>query len=69
MKTVSTRPGEEAALRLVVEGTAAETGTAFFRALVKNLATVMDTFGAWVTEHKPETKRLRALAFWLRGDF
>ncbi len=69
MKTVSTRPGEEAALRLVVEGTAAETGTAFFRALVKNLATVMDTFGAWVTEIKPETKRLRALAFWLRGDF
>ncbi|HEX5220010.1 MAG TPA: PAS domain S-box protein, partial [Verrucomicrobiae bacterium] len=60
---------DAAALRLVVEGTASETGTAFFRALVKNLATVMDTYGAWVTEYKPETKRLRALAFWLRGDF
>lgn len=57
------------ALRLVVAGTAAETGTAFFRALVKNLATVMDTFGAWVTEYSPETKRLRALAFWLHGKY
>lgn len=57
------------ALRLVVEGTAAETGTAFFRALVKNLATVMDTYGAWVTELKPETKRLRAIAFWVDDDF
>ena len=28
---------EDAALRLVVEGTVSETGTGFFRALVKNL--------------------------------
>src|SRR5215510_11195065 len=60
---------DEAALRLVVEGTASETGTAFFRALVKNLATVMDTYGAWVTEYKPATKHLRAIAFWARGDY
>lgn len=57
------------ALRLVVEGTASETGTAFFRALVKNLAAVMGTYGAWVTEYKPETKHLRAIAFWARGEF
>lgn len=57
------------ALRLVVAGTASETGTAFFRALVKNLAAVMDTYGAWVTELKPETKQLRAIAFWARGEF
>jgi PAS domain S-box-containing protein len=69
MKSVSTQLGAAAALRLVVEGTASETGTAFFRALVKNLATVMGTYGAWVTEYKPESKRLRALAFWLRTDF
>lgn len=61
--------GEAAALRLVVEGTAAETGTAFFRALVKNLATVMDTVGAWVTEYLPDQKRLRAYAFWLKGQY
>jgi len=69
MKSDSTKPGLETALRLVVEGTAAETGTAFFRALVKNLATVMDTVGAWATEYSPETKRLRAFAFWLNGQF
>jgi GAF domain-containing protein len=57
------------ALRLVVEGTASGTGVEFFRALVKNLATVMGTAGAWVTEYLPETKRLRALAFWLNGAF
>jgi len=57
------------ALRLVVEGTASETGTAFFRALVKNLAAVIGTAGAWVTEYLPEQKRLRAYAFWLNGAF
>jgi formate hydrogenlyase transcriptional activator len=57
------------ALRLVVEGTASETGVEFFRALVKNLAAVMGTLGAWVTEYSPEERRLRPLAFWLNGDF
>jgi len=60
---------DENALRLVVQGTASETGTEFFRALVKNLATVMDTAGAWVTEYFPEAKRLRAYAFWIHGQF
>lgn len=61
--------GEEAALRLVVEGTVSETGTEFFRALVKNLATVMGTAGAWVTEYLPEASRLRAHAFWLNDSY
>ena len=60
---------EEAALRLVVEGTVSETGTGFFRALVKNLAKVMGTAGAWVTEYLPKQQRLRAHAFWLNGSF
>jgi PAS domain S-box-containing protein len=60
---------EEEALRLVVEGTASETGTEFFRALVKNLAAAMGTAGAWVTEYLPERRRLRAQAFWLDGGF
>jgi len=63
------RISEEAALRLVVEGTASETGVAFFRALVRNLATVTGTIGAWVTEYLPESERLRAYAFWLNGQF
>jgi len=60
---------DEAALRLVVEGTVAETGIEFFRALVKNLAAVLGTAGAWVTEYIAETNRLRAHAFWLNGAF
>jgi PAS domain S-box-containing protein len=69
MSDVKRAISEEAALRLVVEGTASETGTEFFRALVKNLATVMDTAGAWVTEYLPALNRLRAHAFWLNGTF
>jgi PAS domain S-box-containing protein len=63
------RLGDDEALRLVVEGTVSETGTGFFRALVKNLAKVMDTEGAWVTEYLPESRRLRAHAFWLGDDW
>jgi PAS domain S-box-containing protein len=67
MGTPTAATKDDDALRLVVEGTAAETGTAFFRALVKNLAAVTGTVGAWVTEYLPEQKRLRACAFWLNG--
>ena len=55
-------------LRLVVDGAASETGTEFFRALVKNLATALGTAGAWVTEYLPEEQKLRALAMWLNGE-
>ena len=65
----STKPGIEGALRLVVAGTAAETGTEFFRVLVRNLAQALGTLGAWVTEYQPEQSRLRALAMWLKGGF
>ena len=57
----------DAALRTILEGTATETGAGFFRALVKNLAEALGTHGAWVTEYFPESRRLRALSFWL-GD-
>src|SRR6185503_8938660 len=46
-----------------------ETGTEFFRALVKNLAAAMGTTGAWVSEYLPEAQRLKARAFWLNGTF
>lgn len=58
---------EITALRLVVQGTVAETGTEFFRALVRNLAQALGTSGAWVTEYLPAADRLRAHAFWLNG--
>ena len=57
------------ALRLVVEGTAGETGTEFFRSLVKNLAAVLGTSSAWVTEYLPKEQKLQALAMWSNGDF
>jgi formate hydrogenlyase transcriptional activator len=60
---------DEAALRLIVEGTVSETGLEFFRALVKNLAAAMGTSGAWVTEYLPEKRHLRPFAFWLEGQF
>jgi hypothetical protein len=58
---------EETALRAILEGTARETGEQFFHALVKSLATALNTHGAWVTEYFPESRRLKALAFWM-GD-
>jgi|GEM_PF-4923207 Transcriptional regulator containing GAF, AAA-type ATPase, and DNA binding domains len=60
---------EERILRLLVEGTVAETGAGFFRALVGNLGEALQTRGAWVTEYLPESRRLRALAFWLDEGF
>jgi PAS domain S-box-containing protein len=59
----------DAALLAILEGTAAETGQGFFAALVQNLAKALGTHGAWVTEYFPETRRLRALAFWMDGQW
>jgi PAS domain S-box-containing protein len=69
MMSVGGESGDLEALRLVIEGTVAETGRGFFRALVRNLAAVMNSNGAWVTEYLPDSHRLRAHAFWLNGRF
>ncbi|MDT7041423.1 sigma-54 interaction domain-containing protein [Candidatus Nitronereus thalassa] len=60
---------EEAALHTILEGTATETGERFFQALVQNLSKALGTHGAWVTEYFPETRRLKALAFWMGGEW
>jgi PAS domain S-box-containing protein len=60
---------EDAALRMILEGTAQATGEQFFRDLVRSLARAMGTHGAWVTEYLPETRCLRALAYWFGGRF
>jgi PAS domain S-box-containing protein len=65
----SSRDGSEAVLRALVQGTASETGEDFFRVLVRNLATALNTSGAWVTEYLDDKQRLRALAFWHNGAF
>ena len=60
---------EEAALRIILEGTATETGERFFEALVQNLSKSLKTHGAFVTEYFPETQRMKALAFWINGEW
>ncbi|NIS15133.1 MAG: PAS domain S-box protein [candidate division Zixibacteria bacterium] len=57
------------ALRNILEGTSAEFGQDFFKALVKNLCNALGTYGAWVTEFLESCYRLRAHAFWLDGKF
>src|SRR5262249_35110199 len=60
---------DDAAIRLILEGTAQETGEEFFRALVKRLAQVLGTAAAWVTEYDEKAYRLKAIAFWHQNGF
>jgi PAS domain S-box-containing protein len=60
---------EDAALRSILEGTATETGESFFTALVQNLSRALNTHGAWVTEYIETSQRLKAIAFWLDGQW
>lgn len=53
----------------ILAGTAAHTGTEFFKSLVENLAAVLKTRGAWVTEYHEKERRLRALSFWFDRGF
>ncbi len=57
------------ALRMIMEGTATETGEQFYTALVENLARALKTDGAWITEYLAKAQRLRALAFWFNGEW
>jgi PAS domain-containing protein len=59
----------QAALQAIFQGTASQTGEGFFKALVENLARALGTRGAWVTEFDPRTRRLKALAFWMGGQW
>jgi PAS domain S-box-containing protein len=59
----------DAALRSILEGTATETGERFFTALVQNLSRALNTHGAWVTEYFEASRRLKAIAFWLDGQW
>jgi PAS domain S-box-containing protein len=60
---------EDSLLRHLMQGTASETGRGFFRALVKHLSQALGTHGALVSEYQPERGKLRALAFWLGGEY
>jgi formate hydrogenlyase transcriptional activator len=58
----------EALLRAILEGTAAVTGTEFFRALVRQLARALDVRYAFVAECLPDL-RARSRGFWNGNDF
>lgn len=62
-------PDQHTLLSSILEGTSAEVGERFFTALVEHLARATGTRGAWVTEYLPETNQLRALAFWMDGEW
>ncbi len=57
------------ALKQIIETTSEFTGEEFFKALVKNLAEILDVHGVWITEFWAEQKKLNALAFWLEGEY
>ena len=59
---------EDATVRVILEGTATETGERFFAALVENIAKALNTYSSWVTEYIAESRQLRALAFWVDGQ-
>ena len=69
MKAVKEITNEDFLLRSISDGTSSQTGSDFFRALVKNLSKALGTYGAWVTEYLPEIEHLRAHAFWLGGEY
>ena len=60
---------ELSALRAIVEGTVNATGEHFFRALVSNLSMATGVSGAFVAEFAETRTKVRALAFWMDGQF
>ena len=58
---------EIAALRAIVEGTARNTGAAFFQSLVRHLAAAIGVSYAFVAEFAGSPTRVRTLAYWGRG--
>ena len=60
---------ENALLLSILDGTSHETGQAFFRSLVKELALVLNTYGALVADYIQDRKQLRPRAYWLGGNW
>ena len=70
VRDISDRKRREEALQLIVEGTAAKTGSEFFRACVRHLAEILGVRYTFVTECVNHQKnRVRTLAFWLHNNY
>ncbi|NEO25840.1 MAG: response regulator [Kamptonema sp. SIO4C4] len=64
-RDISDRQQQAEALQLIVEGTTAKTGQAFFQACVRSLAEVLHMQYAIITEFAtPDRSRIRSLAYW-----
>ena len=60
---------DDTALWAILENTVAETGERYFAGLVQTVSRVLETSGAWVTEYFEDSRRLKALAFWMDGNW
>ncbi|HSF14008.1 MAG TPA: ATP-binding protein [Vicinamibacteria bacterium] len=56
-------------LRSLFEATAGETGDDFFRALVRQLAELLESRHAFISELLPSGRRARSLAYWADGRY
>lgn len=69
-RDITDRKRQVEALRLIVEGTAAQTGESFFRSCTQYLAQVLQVRYALIAEFSPEAPdRAKTLAFWAGEDF
>ena len=68
-RNISPSANDDNSLWAILESTAAETGERYFAGLAQRLTQAMRTCGAWATEYLEETHRLRALAFWMNGNW
>ena len=69
MSIAAVQSQPETLIRHLLEGTSSKIGEEFFQALVHSAAQALDVAGVWVTEYVPEERLLRAISFWLNGDF
>lgn len=69
MSVAAVQSQPETLMRHLLEGTSSKVGEEFFQALVHSAAQALDVAGVWVTEYVPEERLLRAISFWLNGDF
>ncbi|NJL90579.1 MAG: PAS domain S-box protein, partial [Coleofasciculaceae cyanobacterium SM2_1_6] len=67
---ITDRKRQEQSLRLIMEGTAAKTGEAFFKSCVQYLAQALEVWYAFIAEFAdPEKSVATTLAFWSNNDF
>ena len=69
-RSATERQRQEEALRLIVEGTATQTGSEFLQSLVRYLAEVLQVRYAEVAQCiTPDAMQVRTLAFWCGDEF